>query len=111
METDLVYYGEHKPIFDELGVRVSEGEFGLACEFTVEAAKAYQLLHIFLHELGHHEYRITKGQKHGKDRHGSEKYAEDYAIRWHRKLWKRYCELFSFRPTRVSPDISMEKQV
>jgi hypothetical protein len=94
VEMDIPGYKEHEEILHTFGVTASEDEFGINCQFTPESARAYQLLHIFLHELGHHEHRMTKG----RGRSGREKYAEEYAIRMQRKLWKQYCDLFSFRP-------------
>jgi hypothetical protein len=90
------YYSEHRAIFQSLGVPCeSTTESDVLCHFTEDSARAYQLTHIFLHELGHHHYRITEGK--GRSA-GTEKYAEDYAIRWHRRIWKSYCLQFRFRP-------------
>ncbi len=89
------YYAQHREIFATLGVRCEMEKDEMVCQFTEESARAYQLLHIFLHELGHHEYRITKGR--GKSG-GSELYAENYAIHWQKRIWKKYCEAFSFKP-------------
>ena len=53
------HYEDHKPIFDRLGVASHSIENGVMCEFTEAQARAYQLLHILLHELGHHHDRMT----------------------------------------------------
>jgi hypothetical protein len=90
------YYLAHEDIFRALGVSCginADGE--RECRFTEDSARAYQLLHIFLHELGHHHYRITQGR--GRSG-GTEKYAEDYAIRWQHRLWNKYCDQFKFYP-------------
>ncbi len=90
------YYSEHQTIFQTLGVPCEmKTEDDIACRFTEDSARAYQLLHIFLHELGHHHYRITEGKGRGC---GTEKYAEDYAVRWQHRIWKPYCEQFRFHP-------------
>lgn len=90
------YIRQHQGLFDRLGVEVTEDESGnTLLRFDEDSARAFQLLHIFLHESGHHHYRITQGR--GKDG-GSEKYAEAYALKMERKIWKRYCEAFGFRP-------------
>lgn len=93
---DADYINHHRSLFDRLGVEIGEAENRTpVLSFDEHSARAFQLLHIFLHELGHHHYRITKGR--GRDA-GSEKYAETYALRMERKIWKRYCEAFAFSP-------------
>jgi hypothetical protein len=96
MWTTKSYYAAHREIFATLGVSCAPGENEeTICQFTEDSARAYQLLHIFLHELGHHHYRITEGRgRYG----GTEKHAEDYAIKWQHRIWKNYCEQFRFRP-------------
>ena len=57
--TDINYFEEHKVIFSRLGV-VSERQKGyVLCKFNESQIRAYQLLHILLHELGHHHDLIT----------------------------------------------------
>lgn len=92
---DREYFQIHCDIFERFGVAVENVDGTFYAQFTENSAKAYQLLHIFLHELGHHHYRITKGW--GKDA-GNEKYAENYAKKMERKIWPRYCEAFGFDP-------------
>ena len=89
------HFRQHEAIFRQLGAAIVQVKGGFECRFTEESARAYQLLHIFLHELGHHHYRITAGR--GKSG-GSEKYAEDYALRRHHNLWRDYCHAFKFDP-------------
>lgn len=99
MRTGSEYVRLHQELFDRLGVEVWKEERGLfVCQFDEDSARAFQLLHIFLHELGHHHYRITKGR--GRDA-GDEKYAESYALKMEKKIWKRYCEVFHFRPNQL----------
>lgn len=90
------YIEHHRALFDRLGVEITEDEIGSPMlRFDEDSARAFQLLHIFLHELGHHYYRITQGRgRYG----GSEKYAETYALKMEKKIWKRYCEAFRFTP-------------
>ena len=90
------YIEHHRALFDRLGVEITEDDIGSPMlRFDEDSARAFQLLHIFLHELGHHHYRITRGR--GRDG-GTEKYAESYALKMERKIWRRYCEAFRFRP-------------
>jgi hypothetical protein len=62
------------------GVHLYERVF--PCRFTPRQARAFQLLHILLHELGHH--------RGGAD----EDYAEAYALRHGRTLLERYRSSF-----------------
>lgn len=89
------YQKQHADLFLRLGVEIEETEEGKIAVFNENSARAFQLLHVFLHELGHHHYRITKGR--GKDA-GSEKYAEQYALKTEKSIWRRYCEAFHFKP-------------
>jgi len=96
LHADRGYMELHRPLFVRLGVDIVEESYGgRHCQFTEDSARAFQLLHIFLHELGHHHFRITEGR--GKSA-GSEKYAEDYALKWEKRIWHRYCEEFHFKP-------------
>ena len=55
-------------------------------------ARAYTLLHVFLHELGHHHDRMTsKGQKSTKR---GEPYAEAFALRHFHLLFQPYFRRF-----------------
>src|SRR5258708_2007616 len=58
-ETSTEYYDDHRDIFERLGVEREQQLGGYLCKFTEESVRAYQLLHILLHELGHHHDRIT----------------------------------------------------
>ena len=86
------YFLEHQEIFNRLGIKYTEEEKGFFCEFTPEQIKAYQLLHILLHELGHHYDRIKTKSKYKSSR--GEKYAEDFAIKKEKEIWNRYQEVF-----------------
>ena len=99
-ETDLWvdyavgHYGDHKPIFDRLGVRSHPIDNGVMCEFTEAQARGYQLLHILLHELGHHHDRMTTRSRVRASR--GEPYAEAYALRYEALIWERYQEAFGW---------------
>jgi hypothetical protein len=62
------------------------------CKFTKEKVRAFQLLHIFLHELGHHYDSIHLPQKGFTVR--GESFAEGYAIKYEQIIWERYRETF-----------------
>ena len=86
------HYEDHKAIFDRLGVRSHEIKNGIMCEFTEAQARAYQLLHILLHELGHHHDRMTTKSKVRASR--GEPYAEQYALAYEARIWEQYQETF-----------------
>lgn len=79
------YFHEHSDIFERLGVSSSKAGNHYICRFTEEQVRAYQLLHIFLHELGHH---------HDRDSDIGEKYAEQYARNYEAQIWTQYINEF-----------------
>ena len=88
------HYEDHQIIFDKLGVRSHKIENGVMCEFTEAQARAYQLLHILLHELGHHHDRMTTKSQVRAAR--GEPYAEAYALAYEARIWERYQEKFGW---------------
>ena len=98
---------EHSQLYDRLGISyvwVADDEYDDAgyftVEFTVATVRAYQLLHILLHELGHHHDRMTTKPQECASR--GESFAEQYALKYEAVVFDRYCEVFDFpgRPTR-----------
>ena len=97
----LWYVEAHRPLFDRLVVPIAhcptpDGEEGqwFRLDWTENAAKAYQLLHILLHELGHHHDRMTTRSQVKASR--GETYAEWYANTYADRIWDRYFECFDF---------------
>ena len=86
------HYDDHKDVFDRLGVQSHPIENGVMCEFTEAQAQAYQLLHILLHELGHHHDRMTTQSQVRAAR--GEPYAEKYALAYEARIWEQYQEEF-----------------
>ena len=87
------YYREHRKIFERIGVpctELSDDEF--QCDFNDSTIRAYQLLHILLHELGHHHDRMTTKLKQQSSR--GEGFAERYALNYADRIWERYLEEF-----------------
>ncbi len=76
IEMVMPYFEAHRSIFDRLGVRYDIEESLARCYFSEPQARAFSLLHVFLHELGHHFDRIH--QKHLGSTKGEE-YAERFA--------------------------------
>ena len=64
----------------------------MQCQFNTAQVRAYQLLHVFLHELGHHHDRITTKSRAETAR--GENYAEQYAFKHEALIWERYIERF-----------------
>lgn len=87
------YYDAHREIFARLGIKTEELPDGyVRCEWTEPAVRAYQLLHILLHELGHHHDLITTRRQKYATR--GESYAEEYALRHEAVLWDAYLREF-----------------
>jgi hypothetical protein len=79
------------PVYDEKG-RVSG--FYRRCLFTETSARGFQLMHVLLHELGHHHDRMTSRTQTRPTR--GESYAEDYANRYADSFWERYFKVFGW---------------
>jgi hypothetical protein len=87
-EVSTEYAVGHRDILDRLGVETkSQGDWVLL-KWTESQARAYQLLHIFLHELGHHHDRMTTRRQANTSR--GEPYAEAYARKYEGLIWDRY---------------------
>ena len=57
-----------------------------------ETVRAYQLLDVLLHELGHHHDRMTTGSQKRPAR--GETYAEQYAAQYAERIWDAYSAEF-----------------
>jgi hypothetical protein len=82
------YVQEHQWILDRLGVLSEPVQNGTLVLWTEETARAFQLLHVFLHELGHHHDRMSTRPKYKASR--GESYAETYANRFADQIWEAY---------------------
>jgi hypothetical protein len=91
--TDLTvpYFDHHQHIFDTLAVSYDRQEDCVTCRFTGAQARAFMLLHIFMHEVGHHYDRIH--QKHLGSSKG-EDYAERFATSRFDQLFPAYVRVF-----------------
>ena len=87
---------EYREFWDDLktmGVRSPGLRAGhVELRFTESQARAYQLLHILPHELGHHHDRITTRSQRRSAR--GEPYAEAYANRVADSVWPIYARTF-----------------
>jgi hypothetical protein len=90
---DTDFYDAHAPIFERLGVPSKPLKNGnIQWQFDENSVRAYQLLHILLHELGHHHDRITTRSQVSAAR--GEPYAEAYALEHEAKIWDDYWRVF-----------------
>ena len=89
------FYEAHRDVYDRLGLdveRVRDGWGGYLLKWTESQARAYQLLHILLHEFGHHHDRITN--RSGWQVARGESYAERYALEHEALIWDAYLREF-----------------
>lgn len=92
IEVDSDYYEDHRDIFERLGVPCEPVEGWYRCGFTAATVRAYQLLHILLHELGHHHDRMTTRKRRSSSR--GEGFAEEYARQYEAHIWSAYVRTF-----------------
>ena len=92
------YFDTHQQIFERLGVSYDRLEDGVMCRFTEVQARAFTLLHVFIHELGHHYDRTH--QKHFGSTKG-EDYAERFATNQFEQLFPLYVRVFG-HPNRAA---------
>src|SRR6266566_9709409 len=87
IELTPAYFEAHADIFERIGVSFDRVQGAFLCRFTEAQAKAFMLLHVFMHELGHHHDRL-----HQKHRHSTkgEDYAERFATAWFNELLPAY---------------------
>jgi hypothetical protein len=92
-EADSGWYAGHEGLVARIGARVEVNADGEpVCYWTPSTARAYQLMHVFLHELGHHRDRMTTRSKRECSR--GEPFAEGYAWDFEKLVWERYLEEF-----------------
>jgi hypothetical protein len=85
-------YRETSEQLARLGVRLTKPIGDVELRWTESQARAYQLLHILPHELGHHHDRITT--RAGRNIGRGEPYAEAYANRVLEEVWPLYGRMF-----------------
>jgi len=92
-ETDVVK--ANRELLERLGVPVERIGQGLwKVQFRESSVRAYQLLDVLLHELGHHHDRITTRSRRRVSR--GEGYAYAYASRRTEELWEAYADEFGW---------------
>jgi hypothetical protein len=92
------FVADHWQILDRLGVQreTQNGQRGpgFLCRFTESSARGFLLMHILLHELGHHHDRMTTRSQ--RDCGRGEDYAEQYALQHADQLWDAYFRAFGW---------------
>jgi len=91
VELSADYFDAHEGILAKLGVSFDRRETIVLCRFTESQARAFMLLHVFLHELGHHHDHSR--QKHLGATKG-EDYAEKFAVSRFGLLLPEYVRVF-----------------
>lgn len=86
------YFKEHRGLLERLAVAFEPKDGGIECRFTLAQAKAFLLLHVFLHEVGHHVDRMQSKQRHSSPR--GEPFAEQYANTLSSLIWSEYLRVF-----------------
>lgn len=78
-----------------LGVPVEPlQEDGVIAKWTEDTVRAYQLLDVMLHELGHHRDRMSTRSRREPSR--GESFAESYAARYAEQIWDAYVAEFGW---------------
>jgi len=86
------YVDEHHELFQRLNIPLEPKGRDVLCKFTEDTARAYLLLHVFLHELGHHFDRMTSRKQNTTGR--GELFAEKWALDEEKVLWNAYQQKF-----------------
>jgi hypothetical protein len=90
---DPSYLENPRESISRLRIPIEQGsDGGLVAKWTEETVRAYQLLDVLLHELGHHHDRMTTRAQ--KEIPRGESYAEQYASRYADRIWDAYLAEF-----------------
>src|SRR5262249_49114544 len=88
-EVSRQWHDEHRGVLRRLGVACEPSDCEwVRCRFDESSARAFQLVHVFLHELGHHHDQMTTRSRKSAAR--GESYAEGFAVEREAVVWERY---------------------
>lgn len=87
-EIQMDYFEKDKALLEQLEVPCERQRDIVLCKFTEGQARAFLLLEVFLHELGHHHDRMTTRSRKSAAR--GEPYAERYSLDRRPDIWDRY---------------------
>jgi hypothetical protein len=91
-ETDYAWFDYHRAMLGRFGVPCVVDHYRVVCRFTPAAVRTFQLVHVLLHELGHHHDLMTTRSR--RDCARGESYADEYAWRYEALIWERYLNEF-----------------
>lgn len=91
-DADEWFRHEHGDLLALLGVEAARRAGRVELRWSASQARAFQLLHILPHEIGHHHDQITTRRQRAAAR--GEPYAERYAHRVLDAVWDRYTATF-----------------
>ena len=91
-QVDAGWYREHRALLKKLRVPCTQARGGWRLEFDALTARAFQLIHVLVHELGHHHDRMTTRSQREASR--GEPYAERYAVQHEDKILAAYVREF-----------------
>lgn len=89
---DWEFVAEHATILEKLRVPCVQDKGTWTMEFRESSARAFQLVHVLIHELGHHHDRMTTRTKRSPSR--GEGFAESYANRHEDEILDIYWQVF-----------------
>jgi hypothetical protein len=95
------FYRDNRRVLDALGVDCRMDFHSVTARFTVAQARAFSLLDVFMHELGHHQDWL---RRRGRGLPDKEKIADGYAARHFEQLFPIYCEKFGDPRSSVNTD-------
>jgi hypothetical protein len=92
---DLDWFAEHHRFLGRIGARIEDTRprGDVIVHWTPDTARAYQLCHVLLHELGHHADRMNTRTKNDNGPRG-ERFAEKYAFSLEPLVLGRYFNEF-----------------
>lgn len=86
------FFHEHRGLLEKLNIPYRPNGKYWTVDFDADRAKAFQLIHIFIHELGHHHDRMTTRSKANPAR--GEGFAEQYANLYENQIVDAYMDTF-----------------
>jgi len=89
---DRDFHNHHADIFRKLDIPVEMKGTQIRVIFTESTARAFQLVHVLVHELGHHHDRMTTRIRHQPCR--GENYAEAYSRQYEDQVIAMYRQQF-----------------
>lgn len=91
-EWNASFVEEHEAVVERLNVPRRPSPNGVWLEWDEASVRGFQLMHVLLHELGHHHDRMTSRRQETCGR--GEGYAERYALDHADLLWEAYFREF-----------------